>query len=517
MTASPKLWAAYQSIERALVSKGVPATSPFWMNVAERFYLHPTATRLIARVGRGGAKSWFSRRTALVEMVAGEWAVPAGERHWIFHVTGRLDEGRQGLAQIAEWLGLLGIGFQRSGDQVTLDDLPVGYWALPCTIRGVKGPRGVGVREDECASWSIEGVNPAEEIDISCAAMCITHSEARTMLLSSPMSTIDYHARAFDEGDTEHQIVVSAESWIANPGGITREAAWKASRGDQRVFDREYRAIPDAAEALAFDPAMVQASVGRPVLTEYGSAAPALCLDPNSGGRDSFGAGVLSWLHHRGYGDPWLHKFSDEGMEIITHERDPAKLIPRPSLLCVIDLLEIEGGTFGRVLLSDILGTVARFAAPWRLRKAYSDQRERSGVESELFRHGISFQELVWTNANKVDAVAALSRIIREDRLAIPATPLGKKLVTQLCEYRRRYLPSGAIRFEGKGSSHDDLASVLITFVLASQEGLIAGSPIKSGTPATMADISGAGAGWGDPNGGGGGGFQSYGGDWGTG
>lgn len=444
MTASPKLWAAYMETERALVAAGVPATSPWWLDVVRAYYLHPTATRLVARVGRGGAKSWISRRTALVEMLFGEWIVPPGERHWMIHVSNRLDEARQGLAQIAAWLRILGVRHDQHDDQIELAELPIGYWALPCTSKAARGPRSIGSRMDEQASWSIEGVNPAEDIANSLDAMAITQPEARSILASSPMSNLDYHAAQFDMGDTEHQLARHAESWKANPGAITQESAWKAARGDQRVFDREYRAIPQASRLACFDVDAVDRAFAP---FEGGDRAQrAIILDPSSGRSDAW-----VWCT-AGY-------VNAGGQDIIRFD----------------DINAIEGRFWLQLSGDKVVDKVKDFAdqhaqaGRGRLHQVHADQRESLMLQSAFQKRGLGYVVHDWTNANKLTAVETLRRRFKEGSISIaPSEPMRRELLA----FEERITPSGAITFAGR-KEHDDHVALLITALIADMAGYL--------------------------------------------
>jgi hypothetical protein len=84
--------------------------------------------------------------------------------------------------------------------------------------------------------------------------------------------------------------------------------------------------------------------------------------------------------------------------------------------------------------------------------------------------------EIVWSATNKSDAVSTLGALISAGQFVIPPTDVGKRLADQLQGFRRTYLPSGAVRFEGR--KLDDLVAVVLTFVMASRVGLVASSPL---------------------------------------
>lgn len=66
------------------------------------------------------------------------------------------------------------------------------------------------------------------------------------------MGTDDYHALLFDAGDTDHQLVSFAETWLANP--TISEEQTHALEPDERVWSREYAGQPGATLSAALDP-----------------------------------------------------------------------------------------------------------------------------------------------------------------------------------------------------------------------------------------------------------------------
>jgi hypothetical protein len=239
--------------------------SPFWRDFAARGYGHPSAGMWVGQVGRGGAKSYFSRRVGLNETINGDWDIPNGERHYFLFGSENKDEAGQRIAGLEVDLRALGIRFERDGDEIRLVDLPRGFIVRAARIGAFSGFRAFGYALDELAKLRSDPTlaNPAPELISSANAMLVTHQRSTTdrpkrLLLSSPFSVVDAHYDAFARGDTADQIVVNAPSWVANPG-ITEEET-RRLEPDESVWLREYKAIPSAAAGLAFgDPALVEA------------------------------------------------------------------------------------------------------------------------------------------------------------------------------------------------------------------------------------------------------------------
>jgi hypothetical protein len=242
--------------------------SPFWRAFGERGYRHPTAGMWIGQVGRGGAKSFFSRRVGLNECVNGDWDIPSGERHYFLFGSENRDEALQRIAGLETDLRALGIRFERDGDEIRLVDLPRGFIVRAARIGAFSGFRAFGYALDELAKIKADPTlaNPAPELISSANAMLVTHQRSTTdrpkrLLLSSPFSVVDAHYEAFARGDTPDQLVVNAPSWIANPG-ITEEET-RRLEPEESTWLREYKAIPSAAAGLAFgEPSLVEACFG---------------------------------------------------------------------------------------------------------------------------------------------------------------------------------------------------------------------------------------------------------------
>ena len=246
-------------LDAKLEKAGHYGLTPFWRETAGKLYLHPTARTLVARVGRGGAKSFTSAKFGVNEVLAGEWDVPLGERHYFAFVSRLKDEVSHRRLILESFLRAVGVPFDTAGDEIALRELPLGFRFFACSVASASGFRCIGYVADEVAKWeSTDGYkNPAAEVIASLSAMCITHPQARQFLVSSPWSTDDHHAERFDRGDTRAQVTAWAPSWIANPS-ITEQQT-RDLEPDERIWSREYAAEPGVAVSSAFDPEDVAA------------------------------------------------------------------------------------------------------------------------------------------------------------------------------------------------------------------------------------------------------------------
>ncbi len=448
-----------------LARAGHHPLTPFWREQAERFYAHPTARTLVARVGRGGAKSHTSAKIALNGVLFGDWRIGPGERHYWAFVSRTKDEAQQRLLLLESFLRALGIGFETRGDEIALRDAPRGFRVFACSIGAVSGFRCFGFTADELAKWNIEGVNPGLEVIASLTAMCITHPGAPRLLISSPVGFTDPHATRYERGDTTDQITAYAPSWVANPAGIT-EAQTREAEPDDRVWRREYAAIPQLAELAAFP----VDDVDRAFLSRVPPFTPAqkvLLLDPSSGGlssRDRFSWAIASWcIDERGrwacdgdgrpYAGPVDGKFEINGWT-------PSG----PPYLALHEVGAFEGGFAGSLTGDEIADELARIARRHEVKIAHSDQRESLFLSTALQRRSIKLHCHAWSSPSKSQAVQLVRRWLADRTLSLP--PSATELRKELLSFEEVITASGALTFGGR-RAHDDFVALLVTLAHA--------------------------------------------------
>jgi hypothetical protein len=229
-------------VDAALEQASVPPISPYWRAEAERFYGHESALLLVEMVGRGGDKSRTSTKMAIAEVLAGDFAIPRGERHYFTHVAENRDEAAKTLGVLENYLKILRVKFSRAGDTIELADMPRGFKVLACRIGAVSGWRCIGWTADECAKWNNDGADPSAEVIASIRAMTVTHPKARGRMFSSPLGILGNFYDTWALGQTHEQVAGHAATWLANPS-VTEEHTRKLER-NERKWKREYAAIP---------------------------------------------------------------------------------------------------------------------------------------------------------------------------------------------------------------------------------------------------------------------------------
>lgn len=248
-----------EALDRLLVSRGMPAISAWWWKVLRRFYLSGRR-RLVVRGGRRLGKSSTMCKVAVVEALFGEHVVPYGDRGVYPIVAQNTTEAANRLRTIAEILDAMRVDYkplpgQADGWEVTslFSGRRVAFQVFAATIAGVSGFTGIGALLEEVAKWRDRdtNANPATEVLRSIRpTMATTRATAKELMISSPFATLDAHYEAFEEGDTEEQIVAHAATWEGNPT-LTEEETHRLER-DHGTWLREYAAVPMAAGTVYF-------------------------------------------------------------------------------------------------------------------------------------------------------------------------------------------------------------------------------------------------------------------------
>jgi hypothetical protein len=253
------LFARLLDLDERLAATGVPPLSQRWRDELAVFYGAPYKVHA-GRIGRGGSKSTTAAKCLVAEVLLGSWTVPPGERHWALNVSENMSEAAARLGQIAYYLTVLGVEHARVGEQVVLKDLPLGFWTRAARIGAVSGPRVVAWAVDEAAKLKDDtGNNPAREIVASLKAASITHPEARGRVYSSPMGPSGYHYDLVEAGTTNTVLVSQGASWDWMPA-IT-EAQTHEVEPDERIWRREYLAIPGEGESAYFRAEDIEAAL----------------------------------------------------------------------------------------------------------------------------------------------------------------------------------------------------------------------------------------------------------------
>lgn len=485
-----------EALDAALASAGHHPLTPWWREQLRRFYAHPTARTFVGRVGRGGAKSHTSVKVGLAETLYGDWKIPPGERHYWAYVSANKEEAFQRLTLLKSGLDRLGFKYEAEGDAIDLVDYPRGFRVFACQVGAVSGFRCYGYSADELAKWraGVEFASPAQEVVTSLDAMTVTHAaEARRLLISSPFSTVDYHAERFDLGDTDEQLVATAPTWVANPS-VTEADTRKLARHNERLWRREYAAVPDQALGAALE--------GEHVDRAFQSHLPpmlvrdAICaLDPSQLRGDAFYALFAYFcepLRER------IPKLDRNGMQL----RERVEVAPgfvaevpvfyESAAKPVIRIEKIvawnERGGADRPVpsLEEIVGWIGAECRARGIQKCVSDQCVFGPISGWLSKHGVRFKEYHWSQASKESAVTLLNDMFRSGGISITTQGEGSAVMRrELHAIKARATAGGTWHYDTNGK---DAASALITLAHA------LGDPEMLGvsTPNIHLDVPGA-------------------------
>lgn len=247
-THEEEILARYDEVDRKLVAKGFPPTSPWWRATIERYY-RSGKRQAVMRVGRRGGKSSSLSRLMVVEALYGHHDVPPGDIGVGAIISTKLSEANQRLATVQAILDALDVPYRPWGAGVMgvkIVGRRIGFSVYAASVAGVSGFTAIFVLCDEVSKWKDKdtGVNPAGQVLASVRPTMATMPNARIVLSSSPFGMLDAHYDAFEEGETKFQITAFAQTWTANPT-LTEEDT-HAIEPDEAVWLREYAAIPQA-------------------------------------------------------------------------------------------------------------------------------------------------------------------------------------------------------------------------------------------------------------------------------
>jgi hypothetical protein len=419
----------------AVVAVGFPNPSAWWRSEFERF-ARADCRRWIIRAGRRGGKSYFVCLLGVAWGWFGAWSVPPGDVAVVAIVSVSKDEASARLRTIGELLRALGIKFATRGDELEADfgnGRRVVYRAIACTTTATVGFTSILVLGDEVARWESRdtAANPAREVFGSLMPTLATQEHGFAVMCSSPWSSDDFHAECFDAGDTDHQIVSFAPTWIANP--TISEARTHELEPDPRVWSREYAATPGETVSAALDALDVEGAFSQTIEGYEGSAFVA--IDASSLRGDAF-----AW--------------------IAGHETTDGRIAVR-------EIGGWEGEQQRLVSMDEIVGAISMKCLHLGTRIVYGDQREEAALRSLFAQRGVALRSFAWSEPSKDAAVMTLRRMMRERRIGIaPHETMRRELVGM----KARLMPSGRVRYESNGL---DFASALITLMHAIDAGLV--------------------------------------------
>jgi hypothetical protein len=472
-----------EALERALAPKNFPPMSDWWRATVTDFYQAPRR-QLVLRVGRRGGKSSTLCRIAVLEALFGEHAIPAGDVGVVAIVSVSRDQADERLKTIKAILSALGVAYHPIAGGIELDSKPVAFKTFTASIAGVVGFTAICIICDEVARWrdAETGANPATEVLASLRPTLAGQPHAKIFLSSSPLGNQDAHAGAFDRGDDSFQLAFCAPTWVARPS--LTEAETHELEPDEKLWSREYAAVPSDTVSIALDPALVRAAVrmGRPGSRPI--SAPIIGFDSSMGRGDAAAWLVAEWYQaDANPGDEWETVNTVDGPQIVIEpnglwrRKNEVPERPRPELL-VYGIGALTGKFAARGITSDdMVKAVTAVARDACARHVVSDQFQGYALTSAFMPFGLQYTPQVWSVESKGEALIRLRAWLRDGTLAIEPSDEGEALVKELLNLQETIRPSGSIGL-GARRGHDDRACALLSVAMADSVGFMAGSPI---------------------------------------
>ncbi len=413
-THSKEILARFEEVDRRLVAAGFPPTSPWWLATIRRWYKRATQ-RAVLRVGRRGGKSSSLSRLAVVEALYGHHDIPPGDTGVVAIVSTTLPEASDRLTTICAILDALGVPYKPWGDGVRgirLVGRRVGFRIFAATVAGVSGFTGIFLFLDEVAKWKDKetGANPAGEVLKSIRPTTATQPNAREAMSSSPFGMLDAHFDAFEDGDTEDQIVERASSWEANPT-LTEEATHKLER-DEGAWLREYKAVPQAeVESSLLSEALVDAATrqGPDVLPYEAGRRYVAAMDPAT------------------RTNSWTLVVATQGWDGVRRVALAREWTPKPGI---------------KLSSTAVLKDIALLLKPYGLKWVITDQHAADQLAELARLAGLSLIEQAWTQVNKKDAYEHVRHLLSEDPPMLELPP-DKWVKLDLLGIRKRITRAG--------------------------------------------------------------------------
>lgn len=461
-----RLFAKLMEQEDRLVRKGFPPMTEWWKGRLEAFY-KSGRRRFVGRIGRKGHKSTNGCRIATNEIMHGEHLLRPGDIGLYMFTSENTFEAKGRLFMMKSILDALGVDYEPLDRDTRIRGTALTFGVRAARIGAVSGPVVIGFMGDEVAKWKDEetGANPATEVLRSVRPAMVTQKNAHEFLFSSPWSTLDAHAEAFEEGDTDEQMVAHAPTWVANPT-VTEDDTKRLER-DEPTRMREYGAVPmGASESGMFDHGAIDAAAARgkglvmPVPADPGTVVTA-------GGDLAFERDCATLCIAHRIGD-WE---SSDSRYVLA---DSMQLRPRPSE----PLLPGE-------VIAEFATKLKGHNCGWMM----ADGHYRMSAVEHLQEHGLTFTDAPQGQRGKADTYVRLRVVLHGGRLTIPdQSPIVKQLKEVTCKPTSAGGLSIASPHKAQGG-HGDLVSSLVLAVWQPSGYLVPMGAPKPGSPEHAAEL----------------------------
>ena len=392
--------------------------------------------RLGRRSGKGRMMAVIAAYEATVNASAHLAAVPHGEQVAIVVIATSQRQARVCHRYIASFLrrpALAGLIARETDDAIELTSGIV-VTTLPCSAASGRG-LGIACLILDEAAWfqGIDG-SPLDvgEIYRGLVPATAQFSERRVVIASTPRWQGDWFAtlcaRAATGDDDETRVWHFTTSEM-NPAISAKFLEAEKAR-DPVTYRREYEATFESGISAALDADLVRAAVrNRGDLPPMPDTDFVLCADP---------------------------AFTGDRFALIVGHRDRDERI-------VVDLVTAwSGSKSAPVQIDRTLDEIAAIAQVYNSARVLIDQFCAQPIIQGLRARGLNVTEQPWSNASKVDALAACRRALYGSQLDLPN---HRELIAELVSLEQHPTASGRPRIAAPGRSHDDFASALMALV----------------------------------------------------
>lgn len=465
--------AAFWAQERALVASGLEPMPEWWRREIERFYRSGKRRWVIRKGRRVFASTCVAPRLAVAEMLFGEHPHLSGTPPLLYaFLSVQRGESVWRLTGITAILNALNVAHETAAATVRVKDYPAVFQVITASFRATVGGTVAFAWCDEVSSWNDDKVskNPAEQVIGTLAPALATLPDARLFLVSSPLTSEDYHAKQFELGETPEQCVSFGTTWDITRGSVREltEEQTRAMEPNLRWWNRAYAAVPvDGVEEDWFGDAAcaVTFTDETPPAVRLGMA-PIFTIDP-AFANDYFGWSVVTSEPASGVAndnDRRLTVVQDSGAW--KPDGEPRALLER--------------------LRDQVLRPYAHLAGNDNATfYVHTDQAEFYSLREVARQLGITLLLESWTGGASEKSKLTRFRAVRTAMLGgevrINRSRRGGELHRQFRSVAGVLLPSGNERIEYKrsGEGHcDELSAVAMGLALALERPPVAARPV---------------------------------------
>lgn len=427
-------------VDGRLVAAGFPAMSSWWSGLLREFY-ESGRRRLVVRVGRRGGKSSTISRVATTETLYGTWVIPPGDLGiWPIVSTTRPEASKR-LITIKAVLDALRIKYGPIGEGIhgcRIEGTRLAFQVFAASIAGVSGFTGIGSLCDEMPKWKDKdtGVNPSKEVLKSLGPTMANQVNAHEFWVGSPWSTLDSHHEAYQQGDTDEQMVAYAPTWVANP--TISEARTHEMEPDESSWRREYLAEPmGSSDVNFFDHRMIDAAINKSL---------ALPLPPVPGVTIT-GGGDLGFV-------------SDCAVLAFAHRIGPWKV--EESRYRTAELFELKPQPEAPLMPSHVMAKFVErlkwHTCGWMM----GDGHYKLTALEHLIAAGLKFHDAPEGQAGKAEVYVRARVVLNGLRWELPNDP---RFIKQMKEVMSKPTAAGGLTIwspKKPGGGHGDLVSAIV-------------------------------------------------------